>query len=133
MWLNNAKFRDNGGCGYVLKPPVMMESVRFDPNATRPYFGENPNSANSRLVIRLIGARQLPKPQKTQVKSGLAKIGTKKKSYPKVTLKICGIDQREIKTKPDSMFNGFLYFLLNFSQRIIACFARSGTNCSQSI
>jgi len=55
------------------------------------------------LVIRLIGARQLPKPQQTQVKNSVKWIGGKKKLCPKVTLKICGIDGdvKEEKATPD--------------------------------
>lgn len=31
MWINHAKFDDNGGSGLVLKPPLMNECNRFDP------------------------------------------------------------------------------------------------------
>jgi len=31
MWVNHAKFEDNGACGLVLKPPLMNETTRFDP------------------------------------------------------------------------------------------------------
>jgi len=103
MWFNTAKFKDNGGCGYLYKPPVMMETPKFDPSSTRPFFGQNPNSMKGKLVIRLIGARQLPKPQQTQVKNSVKWIGGKKQLRPKVTLKICGIDMdsKEEKAKPD--------------------------------
>lgn len=37
MWINTAKFDDNGGCGIVLKPPIMTETQRFDP-VTNPTF-----------------------------------------------------------------------------------------------
>ena len=33
MHLNNALFSDNGGCGFVLKPKILLEpSLNFDPN-----------------------------------------------------------------------------------------------------
>ncbi len=32
MWYNEAKFRDNGNCGYVLKPSFLInEPVTFNP------------------------------------------------------------------------------------------------------
>ena len=42
MWLNQGKFMDNGGCGYVLKPEFLLpkggvETVTFNPElATTP-------------------------------------------------------------------------------------------------
>lgn len=36
MDLNDGRFQDNGGCGYVLKPAVLMFSHRsFDPGCSR--------------------------------------------------------------------------------------------------
>jgi len=69
-----------------------------------PFLVKNPNSFKGKLLIRLIGARQLPKPQHTQVKTGLKLIGKKtKNACPKVTLKMCGIDMdvREVKAQHD--------------------------------
>lgn len=31
MDLNDGRFLDNGGCGYVLKPVVLMSDQGFDP------------------------------------------------------------------------------------------------------
>lgn len=31
MDLNDGRFQDNGGCGYILKPEVLMSSKSFDP------------------------------------------------------------------------------------------------------
>lgn len=54
MQLNQAKFRDNGQCGYLLKPSFMLNEG-FDPN--------NPNTISpleEKLVkIRIIAARHL--------------------------------------------------------------------------
>ncbi|XP_070686959.1 1-phosphatidylinositol 4,5-bisphosphate phosphodiesterase zeta-1-like [Pempheris klunzingeri] len=37
MDLNDGRFQDNGGCGYVLKPAVLMSSQRsFDPGCSQP-------------------------------------------------------------------------------------------------
>lgn len=56
MQSNQAKFRDNGACGYILKPQFMIENV-FDPN--------DPNSlidVKKKLVtVRIICARHLSK------------------------------------------------------------------------
>lgn len=36
MDLNDGRFQDNGGCGYVLKPAVLMSSQRsFDPSCSQ--------------------------------------------------------------------------------------------------
>lgn len=36
MDLNNGRFQDNGGCGYVLKPVVLMSSQgSFDPSCSK--------------------------------------------------------------------------------------------------
>lgn len=36
MDLNDGRFQDNGGCGYVLKPAVLMSSQRsFDPGCSQ--------------------------------------------------------------------------------------------------
>ncbi|CAM9432842.1 unnamed protein product [Sphacelaria rigidula] len=57
MRLNDGKFRDNGGCGYLLKPEVLR----------RPEVGFNPevgpfSSSPVTLTVQVISARQLPKP-----------------------------------------------------------------------
>ena len=47
MHLNQGRFRQNGGCGYVLKPEVMRRPnpgdidshiYPFDPNMTAPHY-----------------------------------------------------------------------------------------------
>jgi phosphatidylinositol phospholipase C, delta len=49
MHLNDSKFRENGSCGYVLKPPYMLQPVM--------------PKASYRLVINVISAQRLPKPE----------------------------------------------------------------------
>lgn len=49
MHLNDSKFRENGGCGYVLKPFYMLNPVM-------------PKSG-FRLVVNVISAQRLPKPE----------------------------------------------------------------------
>jgi hypothetical protein len=48
MWLNDGKFRDNGGCGYLLKPSFLREGSSSLPPMT--------------LKVTVISAQQLPKP-----------------------------------------------------------------------
>ncbi len=50
MHLNDAKFRENGGCGYVLKPGYML------PGGAMP-------KAGYRLVVHVISGQRLPKPE----------------------------------------------------------------------
>ncbi|XP_037042281.1 1-phosphatidylinositol 4,5-bisphosphate phosphodiesterase gamma-1 [Bradysia coprophila] len=56
MQLNEAKFRDNGGCGYILKPKFMLNE-RFDPNDSNTLVDVEEKTVN----IRIIGARHLCK------------------------------------------------------------------------
>jgi hypothetical protein len=49
MHLNDSKFRENGNCGYVLKPPHLLQPVM-----PKPGF---------RLVVNVISAQRLPKPE----------------------------------------------------------------------
>ncbi|XP_075995080.1 1-phosphatidylinositol 4,5-bisphosphate phosphodiesterase zeta-1-like [Genypterus blacodes] len=58
MNLNDGRFQDNGGCGYVLKPPVLMSSDEsFDPNQYQP--SETP----TQLMLKVIGGSNLPLPR----------------------------------------------------------------------
>ncbi|XP_055596548.1 1-phosphatidylinositol 4,5-bisphosphate phosphodiesterase gamma-1 isoform X2 [Uranotaenia lowii] len=56
MQLNQAKFRDNGACGYILKPDFMFRD-EFDPNDPNTLIGVDEKIIN----IRVIGARHLCK------------------------------------------------------------------------
>ena len=58
VWTNEGRFRDNGGCGYVLKPYYMLHdfSEPFDENNFKP-----PNPIH--LTIDVLSARQLPTPK----------------------------------------------------------------------
>ena len=54
MWLNDAKFMDNGRSGYVAKPNFMNERViSFNPGAKM--------SAKKVFYVKVISAFQLPK------------------------------------------------------------------------
>lgn len=57
MQINQAKFRDNGACGYILKPKFMLND-NFDPNDPNTL----PTSVKEKIInIRIIGARHLCK------------------------------------------------------------------------
>ncbi|KAL5474054.1 hypothetical protein EMCRGX_G028627 [Ephydatia muelleri] len=59
MHLNQGFFRQNGGCGYVLKPEVMrgssQSSVKYSPSMTEPH----PDIPTVDLEIELISGQQL--------------------------------------------------------------------------
>jgi len=54
--LNDGRFRENGNCGYVLKPPSLMLKGDF-----------NPESRPVRLTVRVLSASCLPKPRGQRV------------------------------------------------------------------
>ncbi|KAL6106529.1 plcz1 [Pungitius sinensis] len=55
MDLNDGRFQDNGGCGYVLKPAVLMSSQEtFDPSCGQ----HGPNSTH--LLLKMISGSNLP-------------------------------------------------------------------------
>ncbi|KAG8445270.1 hypothetical protein GDO86_010158 [Hymenochirus boettgeri] len=57
MELNRAKFKVNGGCGYVLKPQQMCKGV-FNQFSGDPL----PASPKKQLILKIISGQQLPKP-----------------------------------------------------------------------
>nr|XP_057931618.1 1-phosphatidylinositol 4,5-bisphosphate phosphodiesterase zeta-1-like [Doryrhamphus excisus] len=74
MDLNDGRFQDNGGCGYVLKPAVLMSSEKsFDPGGSQ--RGVQP----THLLLKVISGSNLPVPR-----SGKA-------LDPFVRVEICGI------------------------------------------
>lgn len=60
MQLNQARFRDNGACGYILKPHIMNYEV-FDPNDPHTLLDTPKNI----ITLRIIGARHLSKSGKS--------------------------------------------------------------------
>jgi len=86
MWINQAKFDDNGCCGLVLKPLIMMELDKFNfSDNPKFYQTKNPNSIHGTLIVHVIGARMLPAP-----KSGTI---FKKKPQPIISLHIVGLNR----------------------------------------
>ncbi|XP_074860060.1 1-phosphatidylinositol 4,5-bisphosphate phosphodiesterase eta-1 [Carettochelys insculpta] len=57
MQLNQAKFRVNGNCGYVLKPQQMCKGT-FNPYSGDPL----PANPKKQLILKVISGQQLPKP-----------------------------------------------------------------------
>lgn len=53
MQINQSKFRDNGACGYILKPNFMFDEY-FDPNDSKTL-----NIEKKMVTIRIISARHL--------------------------------------------------------------------------
>lgn len=52
MQLNQAKFRQNGGCGYVLRPEYMF-SDDFDPNSKASLVGIEPVMLTIKVNINI--------------------------------------------------------------------------------
>ncbi|XP_044288686.1 1-phosphatidylinositol 4,5-bisphosphate phosphodiesterase eta-1 [Varanus komodoensis] len=57
MQLNQAKFRMNGNCGYILKPHQMCKGT-FNPYSGDPL----PALPKKQLILKIISGQQLPKP-----------------------------------------------------------------------
>ncbi|XP_062832757.1 1-phosphatidylinositol 4,5-bisphosphate phosphodiesterase eta-1 isoform X2 [Anolis carolinensis] len=57
MQLNQAKFKMNGNCGYVLKPQQMCKGT-FSPCSADPL----PAFPKKQLILKIISGQQLPKP-----------------------------------------------------------------------
>ncbi|XP_063768485.1 1-phosphatidylinositol 4,5-bisphosphate phosphodiesterase zeta-1-like [Eleginops maclovinus] len=55
MDLNDGRFQDNGGCGYILKPPVLMSSHEsFDPSCSQH------NLKPTHLLLKVFSGSNLP-------------------------------------------------------------------------
>ncbi|NXW14407.1 PLCZ1 phosphodiesterase, partial [Circaetus pectoralis] len=84
MELQNGKFLDNGGCGYILKPEFLRNrSSTFTPHNVGRY------SKPMSLSIRLISGHQLPP-------SNLSKTN---KADPLVQIEIYGVPEDQVKKK----------------------------------
>ncbi|CAH1249762.1 PLCD3 [Branchiostoma lanceolatum] len=76
MDLNLGKFRQNGGCGYVLKPEVLRKDyLKIDTS------GKIPDKYRKNLTVRVISSFQLPSPSEKSTSS----------ADPYVKVQICGI------------------------------------------
>lgn len=65
VWLNQGKFSDNGGCGYVLKPEVLQRV-----NASLPEkWDAQPKQVLNELTVTVVSGHYLPKPLGKSVRS----------------------------------------------------------------
>ncbi|XP_046407217.1 inactive phospholipase C-like protein 2 isoform X1 [Ischnura elegans] len=90
MDLYDGRFRQNGGCGYVLKPSVMREQISiFSANSKDLIPGVSPQI----LHLRIISGQQLPRPRGSTAKGDVID--------PYVVIQIFGIpaDCTERKSK----------------------------------
>ncbi|XP_042908402.1 1-phosphatidylinositol 4,5-bisphosphate phosphodiesterase zeta-1 isoform X2 [Parasteatoda tepidariorum] len=112
MYINEAKFAQNGRCGYVLKPKYLIENGQYDPS-------KSPNPKQQlHVTIKVISAQFLPKPN--QASDGEV-------VDPYVSIKVVGhpLDLQKTKTKFISN-NGFnptwnqnLTFVINAPEEAI--------------
>ncbi|XP_010140648.1 PREDICTED: 1-phosphatidylinositol 4,5-bisphosphate phosphodiesterase zeta-1-like, partial [Buceros rhinoceros silvestris] len=84
MELQNGKFQDNGGCGYILKPEFLRKH-----NSTFTPYNVGTYSVPMCLSIRLISGHQLPP-------SNMSKTN---KADPKVQIEIYGVPEDQAKKK----------------------------------
>eukprot|EP00013_Stygamoeba_regulata_P022194 CAMPEP_0177644390 /NCGR_PEP_ID=MMETSP0447-20121125/8663_1 /TAXON_ID=0 /ORGANISM="Stygamoeba regulata, Strain BSH-02190019" /LENGTH=506 /DNA_ID=CAMNT_0019146749 /DNA_START=55 /DNA_END=1575 /DNA_ORIENTATION=- len=66
LWTNAGKFRLNGGCGMVLKPPSLFSK----PLDLLTWSGTLPDNKVSTLRVQVLSARQLPKPKREGLSKG---------------------------------------------------------------
>ncbi|EFX86832.1 hypothetical protein DAPPUDRAFT_207590, partial [Daphnia pulex] len=94
MDLYDGKFRQNGGCGYVLKPAMMRQPGFSVPSSLRE---SAPISPPQLLRIRIISGQQLPRPRGSAAKATIVD--------PYVLIQIYGIPidcaERKTRTIPD--------------------------------
>ncbi|XP_066432129.1 1-phosphatidylinositol 4,5-bisphosphate phosphodiesterase delta-4 isoform X1 [Eleutherodactylus coqui] len=110
MDLNDGLFRQNGHCGYILKPLFMRHvDTNFNPDQPQDTEGYSPVS----LSIQVISAQQLPKDQNSKEGSIID---------PLVRVEIFGvpIDQAKLETKyiENNGFNPIWYETLQFKIHI---------------
>ncbi|XP_046871227.1 1-phosphatidylinositol 4,5-bisphosphate phosphodiesterase zeta-1-like [Hypomesus transpacificus] len=85
MDLNDGRFRDNGGCGYILKPAILRSNERrFDPNSSQPRIRP------THLLLKVVSGSSLPVPS-----SG--------KLDPFVRVEILGINSDNCKRNTDTI------------------------------
>ncbi|XP_035661402.1 1-phosphatidylinositol 4,5-bisphosphate phosphodiesterase delta-4-like [Branchiostoma floridae] len=103
MDLNLGKFRQNGGCGYVLKPEVLRKDyLKIDTS------GKIPAKYRKNLTVRVISTFQLPSPSEKGTSC----------ADPYVKVQICGIpaDCAEQRTewKKNSAFHAVWNMAMTF-------------------
>lgn len=96
MQFNEALFEQNGGCGYVLKPPCLLKDADFNPKRV----GTQPTVTC--LQVTIISAQELPKP----ANGVLGDRGEIIDPYVEIEIDGCNID-RSIKKTSVVDDNGF--------------------------
>jgi phosphatidylinositol phospholipase C gamma-1 len=86
MWLNNGKFRQNGNCGYLLKPAVLVDpAIPFNPHSPSTF---RPHVDPLTLTVTILSARHL---KKTKKKAGGKSGGKGRLVSPFVELELAGV------------------------------------------
>ncbi|XP_065351230.1 inactive phospholipase C-like protein 2 isoform X1 [Cloeon dipterum] len=110
MDLYDGRFRQNGGCGYVLKPSVMREEISFFSANLRDLV---PGVAPQTLHIKIISGQQLPRPRGSMAKGDVID--------PYIVIQLFGIpaDCTERKTKTVSNEGNCPIFEESFEFQIV--------------
>jgi hypothetical protein len=95
MRLNHFKFRENGGCGYILKPQVLRSKTPVDFDKSEPVV---------RVALTIISAEHLPKPNEILK-------GEVIDSFVKISVIGPGVDGKVSHTTRTVYNNGFKYDL----------------------
>lgn len=125
MYINEAKFAQNGKCGYVLKPKYLIDNVSYDPSKS-----PQPDK-QLHVTIKIISAQFLPKPNRAEDGEVVD---------PYVSVKIFGhpLDGQKKKTKFISnngfnpMWNETLKFTLNAPEEAIFNFRVKDENVTSN-
>lgn len=99
MQLNQAKFRINGNCGYILRPEFTFTND-FDPSKRSKVFGVDPII----LHVRILAARHLTRPGRSSVS-------------PFVEVELIGADFDsgiKLTTKPVGMLPLYIFHMASF-------------------
>lgn len=118
MWQNHGKFRQNGGCGYILKPKVLTEDTPKDCEPFNPHEAETYQNRVQvcKLNIKIVSGRHIVKPKRGVLS-------------PFVEVEIIGVpnDANKYKTRtiPDNGFNPVWNESVDFNINLpeLACLA----------
>ncbi|XP_055935815.1 1-phosphatidylinositol 4,5-bisphosphate phosphodiesterase zeta-1-like isoform X4 [Argiope bruennichi] len=125
MYIHEAKFSQNGKCGYVLKPKYLTDKASYDPSKS-PYPDKQLH-----VTIKIISAQFLPKPNRAEDGEVVD---------PYVSVKVYGhpLDAQKKKTKFISnngfnpMWNQTLKFVINAPEEAIFNFRVKDENVTSN-
>ncbi|KAF8766365.1 1-phosphatidylinositol 4 like protein [Argiope bruennichi] len=126
MYIHEAKFSQNGKCGYVLKPKYLTDKASYDPSKS-PFSGPNPPTRSPQII----SAQFLPKPNRAEDGEVVD---------PYVSVKVYGhpLDAQKKKTKFISnngfnpMWNQTLKFVINAPEEAIFNFRVKDENVTSN-